>query len=113
LVNTEPVSSSASSNVWPDVTGWPLVEAEAALQHVIKKDVSDVHWTFNVIRTAPPARKNASAPAQNFGEWRVLRWSVLSSPNVLEVGESASGEIVHTVEIVAAREIVAAPVIPS
>jgi hypothetical protein len=108
-------SASAISCSCPDVTGWTLAEAEAALHYALHNAENGQRWTFNVIRTAPPTRKPvagkpAAASSTAFGEWRVLRWAILPSLSVEPQSTLAPQDAtVQTVEIVAAREIVATP----
>ena len=104
----------------PDVTGWLLSDAEAMLRQVWQNEATEPPLKIDVVRTAPPERKpqkastEKEAPATVWGEWRVLRWSVIAenkstNQSTFEATTTQESQIVHTIEIVAARELVAAP----
>jgi hypothetical protein len=86
---------NSDTAILSQVIGWKLDEAQTALRETFP--------TANllVVETSPPpARGNAPQKAVVEGDWRVL---------CCRIPRSESEDAVQNVEIVAAREILAAP----
>ena len=115
-LSISPTPFSAPQDKLPDVVGWPLDEARAAIETILAQHGD---WQLRVVETAPPIRApkparpskpgrqtsdenklERTAPA--LGMWRVLRCRV--SQSTLENIGPETGPIV---ELVVAREIVA------
>jgi hypothetical protein len=91
---------NSDTAILSQVIGWKLDEAQTALRAVFP--------TANLLvleTSPPPARGNAPQKAVVEGDWRVLCCRVTKP----ESEEPVQEEPVQSVEVVAAREILAAP----